>query len=263
MANCKAVAVPKALVGNLFGPEAISHNVYNHILLSPTQVSRNLSLPPNQASGLIGGRSRVGDRVIENFNSFADPITASKPKPKEDGLQFSTSTSTSCYFEDFASNEETLRVEEPHKKVFTITNSEAACLSPSNDEDEIHLDDKEEDEIPQDECDCASQDDTDTVEDVDNQIHSVEDFIGLHLMYTSERSKTSSEQSTSQKSEDGQSCSVSVLQQLVQKTNEIIKHNRLLQQEIVTLKKDTSAQTKVLTKLLRRKQKRLQSSTKH
>ncbi|XP_031570955.1 uncharacterized protein LOC116305233 [Actinia tenebrosa] len=256
MADCKAVADPKASMVNLLGPEAMSHNVYNHILLSPTQVSRNLSLPPNQSSGLIGGRSRMGDRVIENFISSADTIAAPKPKPKQDGLQFSTSTSTSCNF-DFTSREESSRVEEPYRMACTMANSEAVCLSLSDDEDWIQTFNKE----GVDECELASEVDRKAVED-DKEIHSVEDFIQLHLMYSSETSKTSSEPSTSQNSDDDHSCSVNDLQQLVQKTNEIIKHNRLLQEEIATLKKQTTVQTKVLTKLLRKKQKRLQSSTK-
>jgi hypothetical protein len=114
---------------NLVGPVAMSHNVYNHILLSPTQVSRNLSKPQNQSSGLIGGRSRLGGRVIENFHSVD---TTLEFRAKDDSYSFSSMASNYMY-EDCG--EEVLRVGEPQKNLF-LTNSGTTCLPPTQDIDD-------------------------------------------------------------------------------------------------------------------------------
>jgi hypothetical protein len=74
--------------------------------------------------------------------------------------------------------------------------------------------------------------------------------------------KTSQEPAPCQEIGDQADCSLTALQNLAKQTNEIIQHNKLLQQHIASLKKETTLQTKVLIKLLKKKHKRLQTSTK-
>lgn len=224
------------------------HSVYNHTLLSPHQVSISKAMSLHQCSGLVGGSPSAGSRVIDSFPEDSAMLWG------KDDLHKMAFSKEESYLTDVFSNAKTMN---SIHSTCTSTLQTKDSINGTAQENGCNVDDDDEDDDDDDDDDSGPDDDSDSSDDGGND-SDVENFIQVHLARKKEfvTRRNGGEQAVFPKTAPKANVTVQTMEGFLQKTDELIKHNLLLQQQISALKRETSLQTKVLTKLLVKRSKK-------
>lgn len=223
---------------SLTSPDTMAPSVYNHTLLSPRQVSINQAMLPHLCSGLIGGFSCIGDRVIENL--AADP---SAIRGKDDVSNCKITFNNDSFFPDILATPIAINQNKLSKGKSSCTfTSQTIGQAPKTTAEEEKEDDDDGDSHD-------SNSDNDEDDDQEDTGIDVEDFIEMHLSKKQQMEVTDPEEKEMVPTA-GKDIKNQTMESFLQKTDELIQCNLLLQQQISNLKKETAKQTKILTKLL-------------